>query len=176
MGRRAGTGLALLVAALAACGCSALVDPVQEAPVRSYDDLTARIRLDEAVARYEQMQQRIRDQLDAELGPFAWRQVFDASPRHCGPDFPPDYGGRILGLAAWGFDAPVGDADWPRARDIVAAVAAEYGFASAGVQVDEPGRHVTGGVDAELGASYGFSTQVNTTLRVTTGCHLPTAP
>jgi Lipoprotein confined to pathogenic Mycobacterium len=137
--------------------------------------LSARPRLEDVVARYEVMQQRIRDRLDAELGPFGWYRVREESPSSCGYDFPYELGGRTVIMAPWGFDAPVPDADWPRAQEIVAAVAAEYGFVTAGADVGPPGHHLTGGIDPDLGASYEFGSQVFTSIDVTTGCHLPAA-
>ena len=141
------------LALLTAVACGAPLPTSQEQPVRSYADLAARPRLEDIVARYEQMQQRIRDQLDTELGPFAWHQVIEPSPAGCGFDFPHEFGGSTLQLAAWGFDGPILDADWARARDITATITAEYGFTTTGLQIDEPGRHVIGGIDLELGAN-----------------------
>jgi hypothetical protein len=137
--------------------------------------LAARPALEEVVADYEEMLARIRVALDAELGPLGWRRFRDRTPSTCGHDFPYELGGRGVHLAPWGFDAPVADRDWPRARRAVAEVAAGYGFVTAGLQIDGPGRHVAGGIDPVLGASYDFGTQRATTLQVSTGCHLPAA-
>jgi hypothetical protein len=135
-------------------------------------ELAARPRSEDMVARYEQMQQRIRDQLDTELGPFQWRQFREQSTSNCGFDFPvPD--GQIVNLATWGFTGAIPDTDWPRAADIVTAITAEYGFNSTGLDIDTPGRHLITGTDTTLGAQYDLGTEVNTTMRVTTGCHLP---
>jgi Lipoprotein confined to pathogenic Mycobacterium len=135
--------------------------------------LAARPALEEVVADYEEMLARIRVALEAELGPLGWRRFRDRTPSTCGHDFPYELGGRSVHLAPWGFDAPVADRDWPRARRAVAEVAAGYGFVTAGLQIDGPGRHVAGGIDPVLGASYDFGTQRATTLQVSTGCHLP---
>ena len=49
--------------------------------------LDARPRTGEMVARYEQMQQRIRDQLDADLGPFPWQVRSEGDRTGCGGEF-----------------------------------------------------------------------------------------
>jgi hypothetical protein len=125
------------------------------------------------------MLQRIRDRLDNELGPFPW---FEADPRSlntCGRDFPFQLGGRTTSSPLWGFQGNIPDDQWPNAQCIVADITTEYGFATMGLQIDtpatpdKPGHHVTGGVDTALGAYYDFSTNVNTSIRVSSGCHLP---
>ena len=136
--------------------------------------LAARPTSAQAVARYEQMQQRMRTRLDAELGPFRWRQVIAGEDGGCGAAFPPELGGVVVYLPSWGFDANIPDDQWPRAKEIVTAIAAEYGFTTPTLQVDEPGRHTSTGADTLLGAQYDFGTQAATSLQVTTGCHLAT--
>jgi hypothetical protein len=174
--------LAALIATLVALlcvGCSIPGQLAQEGTMDAQAELTARPRLEEMVARYDEMLQRIRDRMDAELGPFTW---FEHRPRSwgtCGSDFPFQLGGRTTSSPLWVFEGNIPDDQWSRAQHIVADVTAEYGFATAGLQIDTPatpGHRVTGGVDTTLGAYYDFSTNVNTTLRVTSGCHLPANP
>jgi hypothetical protein len=142
-------------------------------PMKTYADLAARPRLEETVARYDEMQQRIRDALDAELGPMGWIQRRDQTPSGCGHDVPADLGGRSLFMAPWGFDAPIPDQQWGRAVQIVSEITGEYGFTTAGLAIDEPTRHLINGVDADLGARYEFGSRRTTLMQVTTGCHLP---
>jgi hypothetical protein len=52
------------------------------------------------------------------------------------------------------FDRNIPDDQWPRAKRVVADIAAEYGFATMGLQIDKPGRHRTHGSDPNLGAYY----------------------
>lgn len=170
------TGLAVVLtvlAALVSTGACAAVNG--DPPMKTYADLQARPRLEDITARYEQMQLRIRDALDAEFGPLGWYQVRDATPSNCGHDVPAQFGGRTLHLAPWGFDAPIPDQRWPRTTQVVAAITGEYGFATAGLEIDEPRYHLINGVDPALGATYRFGSKKNTTMQVTTGCHLPTA-
>lgn len=145
-------------------------------------ELAARPALEEMTARYDQMLQRIRDRLDTELGPFAWYEADPPTRGTCGPKFPFQLGGRTTTSPLWVFTGNIPDDQWPHAKRIVADIAAEYGFATAGVQIDTPatpgkaGHHVTGGVDTNLDAQYRFTTNLNTVIRVSSGCHLATDP
>jgi len=104
--------------------------------------LDARPRTGEMVARYEQMQQRIRDQLDAELGPFPWQVRSEGDRTGCGGEFA-DSAGVVVYLPRWGFEGGIPDADWPRAKQIVTEITAEYGFTTATLQIDRTGDHET---------------------------------
>ncbi len=142
--------------------------PEQEEEQVDVVDVAERAGLAEVVTRYEQMQQAIRERLDAELGPFAWEQSRPDSRSPCGANGP---GGDRMYLGAWRFDGHIPDQDWPRARDIVLGAAAEYGFTTPGMQIDTRGQHRTTVADPALGALVDFRTQVNTILQVSTGCH-----
>ncbi len=144
--------------------------------MKTYEEIAARPRLEAAVARYEEMQQRVRDALDAELGPLGWYQVREGSGSTCGHDVPPEFGGRSRFLAPWGFDAPLPSDRWPRVRQIVADITGEYGFTTAGLGLDQSDRMIVNGVDPALGAHYRLGSKRNTTIQVTTGCHLPMNP
>jgi hypothetical protein len=153
-----------LVAALAT-GCTEegpAMDPAAE--------LAARPSSQEIVTRYEQMELRIRDQLDAELGPFAWEVKRNGEQGGCGANFP-NLGGVTTYLPSWGFDGNIADGDWPRAKQIVTGIIAEYGFTSPTLQIDKPGQHETSAADLALGAQFDLGTKVNTTMQTTTGCH-----
>ena len=176
------TALLTALLALLCVGCSTPGQFTQEETMDAQAELAARPTLEETIARYDQMLQRIRDRLDTELGPFTW---YEARPRTwgtCGRDFPFQLGGRTTSSPHWGFEGSIPDDQWPRAQRIVADVTAEYGFATAGLQIDtpaapdKPGHHLTGGVDTTLGAHYDFGTNVNTGIGVTTGCHRSTNP
>ena len=122
------------------------------------------------VTRYEEMQKKIRDQLDAAIGPFPWRSDDPGDRAGCGGDFT-NRGGVVVYLPRWEFTGNIRDADWPRAKEIITTVTAQYGMTTPTLQIDEAGRHTTTGVDPDLGANYDFGTQRNTTMQVTTGCH-----
>lgn len=162
----------LLTALLAALLTGCAVPLFQEDDMDPAATLAARPPLTEVVTRYEEMQQRIRDRMDAEIGPFAWYQRRAGTASLCGQEFA-DVDAHRRYLAPWGFDSPISDLDWPRAHQIIVEITAEYGFSPAGLAVDEPGRHRAGGVDPVLGARYEIGTSRATSLQVTTGCHRP---
>jgi hypothetical protein len=169
-------GLLLAVSApLTGCAVALPAPTTQEAPMDPAAELAARPRLEEVVARYEQMQQRLGDRLDAELGPHAWYQDRDAGDSPCSSPYD-DAGGRQWRSGGWKFDGPIPDRDWPRARQILAEITAEYGFTLDGLAVDQPGRHTVNGVDPVLGAHFEFGSQDHTRIYVKTGCHLPAGP
>jgi Lipoprotein confined to pathogenic Mycobacterium len=171
--------LTALVVALCA-GCGGPAPFTQEKTMDPQTELAARPTLEEMTARYDQMLQRIRERLDTELGPFTWYEADPPTWGTCGPRFPFQLGGRTTTSPLWVFTGNIPDDQWPHATRIVADITAEYGFATAGVQIDtpatpgNPGHHVTGGVDPNLDAHYDFTTHVNTVMRVSTGCHLAT--
>lgn len=148
-------------------------DPVDtDTPVDSVAALAARPPIADALARYEQMQKRIRDAIDAELGPRPWRALRPGSQRTCNPPFD-QTNGVVLGMRRWGFSGSIPDDKWPQIQQAVAAIAAEYGFNAPGMQSNRPGNHVTTGVDTTLGAYYDFGDSGNTVMQVVTGCHRP---
>lgn len=157
-----------IVSLLAAC----TGPPPQEQHMNAETELAARPTSEVMISRYSEMQQRIRDALDTELGPFQWSMLRDGAEGTCGGEFS-GIGGRNVYMAPWGFEGNIPDDQWPRARQIFADIAAEYAFVPAGLQIDEPGRHSTNGVDETLGAHYSFGTNVNTSMQIATGCHLP---
>jgi hypothetical protein len=63
------------------------------------------------------------------------------------------------------------DADWSRATVLVADLATQHGFGAATVVVDRPGDHEVS-FPGEYGGELLFGTAANTTLSLTTGCHL----
>ena len=72
---RTRTAAVLLALALAAtAGCSA-GGPTLEDRVNAESELRSRPSLEATLARYEQMQQSIRERLDTALGPFPWEEI-----------------------------------------------------------------------------------------------------
>jgi Lipoprotein confined to pathogenic Mycobacterium len=138
-------------------------------------ELDARPTSLEVTARYEEMQQRIRERLDAEFGPFAWKIFRPASESTCAPEFS-GLGGKEVWMPSWGFEGAIPDADWSRAKQIVNEIIAQYGFTSPTLQIDRPGDHETSAADLTLGAQFNLGTAGNTTMQVTTGCHRGATP
>jgi hypothetical protein len=168
--RRTAAALALLAGLAGGC-----TTPSGGTSMDPQADLAARPRSAEMITRYEEMQQRIREQLDAELGPFSWEVRSEGDRAGCGGEFA-NSEGVVVYLPRWGFDGNISDADWPRAKQIVNRITSEYGFTTATLQIDRPGDHETSAADLALGAQYNFATQGNTSLAVTTGCHLEGNP
>lgn len=168
MTRRPTLAAVALLAALGA-GCAA---PSQEPRMDPAAQLAARTTSAQAVARYEQMQLQIRQQLDAALGPHPWKVTGKGDQAGCGGGFT-HTGGIVVYLDPWGFDGSLPDTDWPRARQIITTVTAQYGFTQPTLQIDQPGHHETTALDPTLGAQYNFATQIDTSIQVTTGCHRP---
>lgn len=135
-------------------------------------ELSARPTLEQALARYEQMQQRIFDTLSAELGPFVWQRISDGIGAGCGEDFPPGSPGQTKSLPLWGFEANIPDERWPRAVRLIADISDDYGFSPPTVLADRPGQHDIFASDG-YGGNYQFGTEVNTSWQVATGCHRP---
>jgi hypothetical protein len=170
---RSPVGVVLLTALvlLLCAGCSGPAPSTQEKTMDPQAELAARPTLEEITARYDEMLQRIRNRLDAELGPFTWYRSDGRTWGTCGPKFPMELGAYTTSSPLWVFDRGIPDDQWPHARRIVADITAEYGFAVMGLQIDRPGYHTMGGIDTTVDAYYDFGTKLGTTLRVTSGCH-----
>jgi hypothetical protein len=166
--------IAVLALLLAACGVELSdtpPEPTEDQRMSQQAELADRPTLETMIARYEEMQQRIRDRLDAELGPFPWRIANDGSRGGC-PNFL-DTDGESRMMPLWLFDGTIADGDWPRAAAVVQEITAEYGFETSTLAVDRPGYHKVSGADLELGAQYDFTAAATSGMQVTTGCHLP---
>lgn len=134
--------------------------------------LAARPTSAQIVARYDEMQKKIRDRLDTAIGPFEWKIVRDGDNTGCGGNFS-NLNGIVVFMKPWGFDSPIPDTNWPRAEQIITSITTQYGFTAPTLQIDQPGHHETTATDPSLGANYRFGTQINTTMQITTGCHRP---
>lgn len=177
-GRPAGAGLAAVLAVFCvlAAGCSGTEPPPREGPVDLRAELMARPSVEEMTARYRQMQDRIRAEVDAAIGPQRWQQFDPPTQTPCGFDFPREYDARAFNLGLTGFRAGIPDDRWPQVERIVLAIAADHGFTDpAELRIDQPGRHEVGAVDRKLGANFSFSTRMATVISIGSGCHLPAA-
>lgn len=171
--RRAPVGAVLIIAlvVLLCAGCSSAAPSSQEKTMDPQAELAVRPTLEEMTARYDEMLQRIRDRLDADLGPFTWYIAGGRTWGPCGKAFPRHLGGYTTTSPLWVADRNVPDDQWPHAERIVTEITAEYGFATMGLQIDRPGDHTTNGFDTALDAHYSFATQLATVLQVSSGCH-----
>ena len=166
--------MAVLALGALVAGCSttpsrAAADPAQQRAI-----VAARPNLDDEIARYEQMQQRIQAQLDAALGNQKWETLNPGSQSTCGFDFADVHDAQTRVLPLLGVRHNIPDQQWPEAEHLVTTIIAGYGFNTAGLlRIDQPGRHEINAHDPDLGADFTFGTEKFTTLQTTTGCHLP---
>ncbi|QIZ36045.1 LppA family lipoprotein [Saccharopolyspora sp. ASAGF58] len=135
--------------------------------------LRQRPSIEEISERYEQMQQRLLDRLNTEVGPLSWA-VSDPVSRAVCTEFPDVFDAESRVLESWRAPGNLPDADWPLAVEIVQEITIEYGFGEPEIIINRSGDHEIIGND-QFGAVYQFGTAANTVLMITTGCHLLTA-
>jgi hypothetical protein len=167
---------ALPIIALLGAACSGPGDISQEDRMDAATELASRPTSEQIVSRYKDMQQRIRDALDGRLGPLRLVPGPGPSREHLRVRLPHRSGRTRHRPRTLGIQGRHPDGAWPRAQTIITSITAEYGFATAGAQIDTPGRHTLNGTDTVLCAEYTFGTDVHTSMQVTTGCHLPAQP
>lgn len=132
--------------------------------------LRQRPSIEEISERYEQMQQRLLDRLNTEVGPLSWA-VSDPVSRASCTEFPDVIDAESRILESWRAPGNLPDADWPLAVEIVQEITVEYGFGEPEIIVNRSGDHEIIGND-QYGGVYQFGTAANTVLMITTGCHL----
>lgn len=138
-----------------------------------FDELTRRPDIEVVDARCRELLAAVRDALVVELGLRPWippDNPVNASTGR-GPFARLGGDGEIRRYSSGRSPGAVSDVDWPRATAIVAEVAGRYGFGAPTVVVDRPGDHEVS-FAGEYGGELLFGTAANTTLSVTTGCHL----
>ncbi|MBB5153424.1 LppA family lipoprotein [Saccharopolyspora phatthalungensis] len=132
--------------------------------------LQQRPSIEEISERYEQMQQRLLDRLNIEVGPLAWA-LWDPVSRAGCAEFPDIFDAESRVLQSWRAPGNLPDAVWSRAVEIVQEITVEYGFDEPEIIVNRSGDHEITGND-QYGAVYQFGTAADTVLVITTGCHL----
>ncbi|GAA0513752.1 hypothetical protein GCM10011581_04620 [Saccharopolyspora subtropica] len=155
--------------ALLAAGCTGPSDGGNVSDQLSV--LQQRPSMEEITARYEEMQQKLRDRLSADLGlPTPWVNEGGFGEAGCS-EFPGIDGAEKHSLDLWLHEGNIPDAQWPQAQQIAVEVTREYGFTELEVIVDRPADHKVELRDG-FGAQLHFGTAVNTIISVRTGCHL----
>ncbi|MDA3646164.1 LppA family lipoprotein [Saccharopolyspora indica] len=162
----------LVLSALLVTGCASQPDTPNGGSMENQTStLQERPTMAEITARYEELQQKIRDRFTAELGlATPWIDDGDPGESGCG-EFPDTPDAKKRTLNRWKYEGNISDDQWPRAMQIADEIAPEYGFVEREVVLDRPGNHKVELRDA-FGGKMQISTQVNTVLRVFTGCHL----
>jgi hypothetical protein len=137
------------------------------------EELLQRPDAEQAVARYQEMEDKILNSLSQQISALSFQQDPETgSSGGCGFEY--------SGLGEWTAKKTslklqvsdnLPDEQWPQALKIVTDIAAQYGFGNPKFFQDEPGMHHVVLSDP-YGAGLRFSTAVNTLVAITTGCHL----
>jgi hypothetical protein len=162
-----------------ASGCSS-PDYIEPNPSEStmptqqqYSELMSRPDIEEVVARYEEMREKIKSRLGSELGIANWEDKQDGRQSGCTNEFPGvdsrDAARKFLSFLISSRSVPV--EQWSAAKNIVSEIGGQYGFTQAGVNVDKP-PHFEFELKDQHKAQLSLSTEKTTVLSVETGCHL----
>lgn len=141
-----------------------------------FTTLLQRPDIEQMQSRYLSMLEKIRAELVNRFGISAWQpDTRGPSGSACGADFP-DVGadGEIRRYSSGMSPGNLPDDKWADAVAAVASIAGAEGFGSPSVVVDRPSDHEVSLRD-NYGAELLFGTARNTTLSVSTGCHLTSA-
>lgn len=137
-----------------------------------FAELRKRPDIEQVQSDYLAMLADIRTALVDRIGTAAWRpKEKDAiTGSACGdhPDLPDAH---IRRLSSGTSPGNLPDAKWQEAVDLVGSIAARHGFGNPGTVVDRPNDHEVS-FSNEYGAELLFGTAANTTLSISTGCHL----
>lgn len=135
--------------------------------------LQQRPSMAEVTARYEEMQQKLRDRLSAGLGlATPWVDEGNTGQAACqGEEFSNVSGAEEHSLRTWLYRGNIPDDQWAQAQQIAVDVTKEYDFKELEVVVNRPGDHKVEMRDG-FGAQLQFGTAVNTIMSLRTGCHL----
>jgi hypothetical protein len=175
---RARTVVGAILTAILCAACGAGAEP-KEGPVdrsEQYATLAQRPDIDEAQSTYLALLETIRGELVAEFGIAPWQPASSTPPGSaCGAEFS-DLGadGEIRRFTSGISPGNLPDDTWLSAVSRVAATAGAQGFGTPSVVVDRPGDHEVSLKDG-FGAELLFGTAANTTLSLSTGCHLTKA-
>jgi hypothetical protein len=141
-----------------------------------FAELLNRPDIEQAGAEYQTMLAAIRGKLVGDLGIAAWvPDENGTSASGCGFDYPdlaPD--GEVRRYSSGMSPGNLADTQWPSAVALVTEIAAQHGFGAPSVIVDRPSDHEVS-LKSDSGAQLLFGTAANTTLSVSTGCHLTAA-
>jgi hypothetical protein len=168
---------ALVTLTVAACGPDVPPETSVDQKSQQFNELMKRPDIDQAVARYEEMYTKVRNQLSVVVPTLKWQQTSDVSSSGCGREFAavdagaPEFDAVERGLPNWMAEGKIPDAQWDQAIAVVRSVAQGYGFDTGEITVNRPSDHEIVFHD-QYKAELNFGTAVNTTLLLRTGCHL----
>ncbi|WP_051343291.1 LppA family lipoprotein [Pseudonocardia spinosispora] len=165
-----------VVSATLTTSCS-LLESEATVKQRQFATLMQRPDLDQAISHYGEMLTTIRTQLSMTFPRFSWSVRQQEGRAGCGADFDEvnrrlsAHDAQTAGLPTWASKGGFTDEEWARAVAIVGDIARRYGFDVPQLTVDRPGDHSIELSD-RYKASFTFSSAVNTSLLLITGCHL----
>jgi hypothetical protein len=144
-----------------------------EAVNDQFAELLKRPDIEQVEADYQGMLGEIRDTLVRATGIANWVPDDEGlSGSGCGFDYPDIRAdGTVRRYSSGISPGNIPDDKWPAAVSTVAAIAAQHGFGAPEVVVDRPADHEVS-LKTPTNAQLLFGTAANTTLSVTTGCHL----
>ncbi|MGW4529290.1 LppA family lipoprotein [Amycolatopsis sp. NPDC004378] len=167
-----------LTLALSACGPDVPPETTVNQKAEQFNQLMKRPDIDQAVAQYEEMYDKVRTKLSALVPSLKWRQTDDISGSGCGNDFAAvnaglrAYDAVERGLPNWVADGKVPDDQWEAAQAAVDNTLRSYGFDSGPIVVKNQASNHYVTFRAPDGSEVTFGSAVNTGLTVRTGCHL----
>jgi hypothetical protein len=171
------TAAVCMTLAVSACGPDVPPETNVSQKTQQFNGLMQRPDLDQAIARYEEMYQKVRAQITAIVPTLKWHLANPATGASCGNDFAAVNAdlrkddAEVKGLANWMAEGNLPDSQWEQATQAVARIAQSYGFDNGEIVVNRPSNHEIVFHD-QYRAELNFGTAVNTTLLLRTGCHL----
>lgn len=163
--------------AVSACGPDVPPETTVNQKTEQFNELMKRPDINQAVARYEELYGKVRDQVTSMAPALKWQVANPESSASCGNDFAAvnadlrKNDAEVKGLANWVAKGNLPDSQWTQVVSTVEQVARTYGFGGGEVVVDQPSNHEVVFRD-QYNAELNFGTAVNTTLLLRTGCHL----
>ncbi|HEV7975251.1 LppA family lipoprotein [Amycolatopsis sp.] len=172
MKRRFTIPAALCALTLLLGGCTS-EDPKGDAVNNQFAELMKRPDIEQVEAEYQNMLASIREKLVNEIGIAPWiPKDSQPSASACGGEFTEiTTEGQRRNYSSGRSPGNLPDGQWSRAVALVGETAGQHGFGAPEIIVDRPGDHEAV-YKSTTGAELIFGTGTNTTLSVTTGCHL----
>lgn len=163
---------------VSACGPDVPPETNVNQKTEQFNELLKRPDIDQAVAKYDEMYVKLRNQLTVIVPALTWRQTDDMSSSGCGNEFAAVNAGLRTddaverGLPNWVAIGKIPDEQWSAVQAAADSILRGYGFDSGPIVVkNQPGDHYVT-FRAPDGSEVTFGSAVNTGLTVRTGCHL----
>lgn len=137
---------------------------------KQMNQLIQRPSIEDAEARYTQMQEEIKASVTAVVPSVQWQARREPGLSNCA-EFTTTWAQNVR-MPLWGAKGSIPEDLWPEALTAVAKVTSRYGFTNPSHTVDRPGDH-----DVRMAGDFGgyldFGFRVDVTLGIHAGCYLP---